>query len=539
MVTNPSLLSFSAFARTRTRPRPSSLVGSSNASMTSLMSTLRRVLAPLTPMRSVIETGDVTTNFRRNWSRNCSRVRASPAWPPARTNAALSSSGVKRESFCSESSGSSLTEARNLASLSLPASPPRAAKSASVLRDLLVACRRSASTTCVSQTEARKFSFWSEMKGAAVCPMTSIFFSRASTWVSASRNSRAATNLCSWSRRRPFCVSSSACNLFSWSSILVRSVSAAASLEPALTSCWRCCTSLRVASIALAASVWVDPAFSQAAFIVSGSGESPPSTRDFVASFAACVSRSTSPILAMTSRLTVACFLSAMPFLMSVSFLVRPSKRDWSLLSSSPQDVAAPSESLLAVSRFMATKVLVPPTTECAVAAAASSSLSALEAWSSGSSPSAMRKGASASETLRTLSSASTTRPSDSATMPRTIWRSARSRIAAADSSSLSCTSFKRAWSLASSSFAAFCARDCVSKKRHIPFSVTWHSAEAVSTALESPFSSLSSAATIFATCLTDSSTVEILTFASSTTRLAAKRCSQVEASFLHLATSP
>mmetsp|Transcript_35761 Transcript_35761/g.99090 ORF Transcript_35761/g.99090 Transcript_35761/m.99090 type:complete len:537 (+) Transcript_35761:2412-4022(+) len=536
MVTNPSLLSFSAFARTRTRPRPSSLVGSSNASMTSLMSTLRRVLAPLTPMRSVIETGDVTTNFRRNWSRNCSRVRASPAWPPARTNAALSSSGVKRESFCSESSGSSLTEARNLASLSLPASPPRAER---LCPEGIVGCMPLQCVHNVHQPNGdQEIILLVRDEGGAVCPASS-FSSRPSTWVRTPRNNRAASILCSWSRRTPFSVSSSACHLFSWFSTLVTSVRAAASLELALMFCWCCCTSLCMASIALAASVWVDPAFSQTAFILSGSGESPPSTGDFMASFAFCGSRSTSPIPAMTSRVTVACFLSDMPFLMSVSFLVRPSKRDWSLLSSSPQDVAAPSESLLAVSRFMATKVLVPPTTECAVAAAASSSLSALEAWSSGSSPSAMRKGASASETLRTLSSASTTRPSDSATMPRTIWRSARSRIAAADSSSLSCTSFKRAWSLASSSFAAFCARDCVSKKRHIPFSVTWHSAEAVSTALESPFSSLSSAATIFATCLTDSSTVEILTFASSTTRLAAKRCSQVEASFLHLATSP
>mmetsp|Transcript_112809 Transcript_112809/g.329648 ORF Transcript_112809/g.329648 Transcript_112809/m.329648 type:complete len:318 (+) Transcript_112809:2398-3351(+) len=228
-----------------------------------------------------------------------------------------------------------------------------------------------------------------------------------------------------------------------------------------------------------------------------------------------------------------------MPFLMSASFFERPSRRAWSAFSSSLHFVEALSESRLAARRFMAMKVLVPPTTVCAAAAAASSSPRAAVACSSGRSPS-MRNGASASETLRTLSSASFTRPSDSATMPLTTFCSARARMAARDWSSWSWTSLMRARSFMSSSFAAFWERDCVSTYRHTDLSVTWHSLAAVSAAFaaSSPASSPSSAATIAPTFLTDSSAAAILAFDSSTTRLAAKRCSHVEASFRHLVTS-
>mmetsp|Transcript_107918 Transcript_107918/g.333364 ORF Transcript_107918/g.333364 Transcript_107918/m.333364 type:complete len:319 (-) Transcript_107918:1326-2282(-) len=229
-----------------------------------------------------------------------------------------------------------------------------------------------------------------------------------------------------------------------------------------------------------------------------------------------------------------------MPFLMSVSFFDSPSRRACKLSRSLLHAVVALSERRLAARRFIAMKVLVPPTTVCAAAAEFSSSVRAATACSLGTSPS-MRKGASASDTLRTLSSASTTRASDSATRPFTTCCSARVRMAAKECSSCSWISFMLVWSFASSSLAAFCARDCVSKYRTMVFTVAWHSFAAVSaafTASSPPDSSPSSAFTISLTCFTLSSAEATLPLASSTARFAARRCSHVEASFRHLATS-
>mmetsp|Transcript_132609 Transcript_132609/g.369716 ORF Transcript_132609/g.369716 Transcript_132609/m.369716 type:complete len:211 (-) Transcript_132609:190-822(-) len=208
-----------------------------------------------------------------------------------------------------------------------------------------------------------KSSFCSETSGAAVSDTPSILFSKFSTMSDASCRRRAATNRCSWSRRVLLSASRSACRFANCSSIFAISPNAAGSDELALASRWRWCRTLRVASMPATALAWAAPAFSQAAFILSGSFTSPPLTSDSVASLAASASFSTSTILAITSRRTVACFLSATPFRMSPSFLDVASKRVWSLFSSSPQPAAALSDKRLAARRFIAMKVLVPPTT--------------------------------------------------------------------------------------------------------------------------------------------------------------------------------
>mmetsp|Transcript_112809 Transcript_112809/g.329652 ORF Transcript_112809/g.329652 Transcript_112809/m.329652 type:complete len:200 (+) Transcript_112809:1501-2100(+) len=197
-------------------PRPSSLVGSPNASTSSLTSTLRRVLAPLTPILSVMETVAVTTYFCRKCCVNFSRARSPPGSPPARLKAAFSSSCLKSESCCSHKSGNCVMKAVNLASLSLPSTPPISLKRSSWVIFLLARCLFNASTICVSQTEARKSSpFWSTTSGAAICPKASIFFSKPSTCARASCRSFAATKRCSWSRRRPRWVSNSCWSLLS------------------------------------------------------------------------------------------------------------------------------------------------------------------------------------------------------------------------------------------------------------------------------------------------------------------------------------
>mmetsp|Transcript_5306 Transcript_5306/g.12018 ORF Transcript_5306/g.12018 Transcript_5306/m.12018 type:complete len:484 (+) Transcript_5306:3427-4878(+) len=140
------------------------------------------------------------------------------------------------------------------------------------------------------------------------------------------------------------------------------------------------------------------------------------------------------------------------------------------------------------------------------------------------------------------LSSASFTRCSDSLTMPFTTIFSARSRRLAIAVSSLSWTSLSFGLSFRISSLMLLCTRACVSRKRQTPFSVTWPSAAADSASLtpvSEPCPSVSSAATCLAMSITCSSAAVTFALASSTSLLAARRCSTVDASFFHLATSP
>mmetsp|Transcript_99234 Transcript_99234/g.241326 ORF Transcript_99234/g.241326 Transcript_99234/m.241326 type:complete len:339 (+) Transcript_99234:2560-3576(+) len=309
------------------------------------------------------------------------------------------------------------------------------------------------------------------------------FFSRPSISSLASFRSRAATNLCSWRRSRLRCFSKSAWILVSLSIILVISACMAESWRLILTS--RCLFSkrLRVAVRALCASACVLPAFSQAPFISSGGVSAVPcSASVFVASAAAATFCSTSSTFSVTSRLMVAIFRSAIPFFVSDRRLPDASSRSCNLTSCSVVACMSACVSRLAARRFMASTVLVPPTAVWAAAVALSSSVSALLAWSMGMSSPPLTNSSSSWPTLLTASSASLTLSSDSFMIPSNTSLSDRSRMDVTVASSRSWMTLTCGGSLASSSFARLCMRNCVSTNLVAVLIATWASAAAWST---------------------------------------------------------
>mmetsp|Transcript_5307 Transcript_5307/g.12029 ORF Transcript_5307/g.12029 Transcript_5307/m.12029 type:complete len:214 (+) Transcript_5307:2799-3440(+) len=192
------------------------------------------------------------------------------------------------------------------------------------------------------------------------------------------------------------------------------------------------------AAIAACASACVVPAFSHLSFMSSAATSSPLSHKAVVASVANSTFFSTSTTFSATSRLTVAIFRSAIPFFVSLSCLATVSRRVCSSASWSAVALAEFSVSLFAARRFMAKKVLPPPTAVWAVCTAVSSSVRALLASSMGMSCDPFMNGVSRSATFWTASSASFTRASESLTMPSTSIFSDLSRILITVASSFS-----------------------------------------------------------------------------------------------------
>mmetsp|Transcript_76974 Transcript_76974/g.193606 ORF Transcript_76974/g.193606 Transcript_76974/m.193606 type:complete len:323 (-) Transcript_76974:2083-3051(-) len=293
------------------------------------------------------------------------------------------------------------------------------------------------------------------------------------------------------------------------------------------------------------ASCCVVPAFSQAPFMASGA-ISASEVSASVASTACWTFCSAIETLASASRLTVAIFRSAIPFFVSDILLATASRRDCNVVSSSWVASADASDNRFAAKRFIAKKVLAPPTAVCAACTTESSSANNLLASSTGMSSTPLRKGCSATATLLTLSSASLTRSSDSFMIPSTIIFSDFSFIEAIISFSFSWASSILGFILAISSLARPDARVCESRNLPAVFSATWASAAALSAALavflpaslEEDASASSMLLTNSEAFSTFSSAALTLAAASSMTFLAANLPSTLPQSFLYLPTS-
>mmetsp|Transcript_49095 Transcript_49095/g.131395 ORF Transcript_49095/g.131395 Transcript_49095/m.131395 type:complete len:353 (+) Transcript_49095:2455-3513(+) len=348
----------------------------------------------------------------RRWSKRSSSLTSPLPLGSKRVKAAWSCSSESMSPESSLSSGSPLQYETNLACLTTPPSDTALTMSLDVF-ELFFMCAFRTSMAWARKTPAAKSSL-SEARGAATSLVVSSFFSSSSTNSVASFIRRCATNLCSCSRKRPFCLSRSAWICVSFSSILPISPRRDCSPLATFASRWRPSNNVRVAPRTLCASCCAVPAFSQDFFISSASTSVPPSMSALVASTAAATRSSTWTTFSETSRFTVANFLSAMHFLASPRRFDTASNLDCIAVSCSVVDLADFSESRLAARRFIARKVFAPPTAEWAACSAASKSLSALLASSTFCSSGVFRKAASASATFPTESSASFTRVSDS-----------------------------------------------------------------------------------------------------------------------------
>mmetsp|Transcript_117126 Transcript_117126/g.377983 ORF Transcript_117126/g.377983 Transcript_117126/m.377983 type:complete len:284 (-) Transcript_117126:2133-2984(-) len=277
-----------------------------------------------------------------------------------RPKAVLSWSSESMVSLCSLSSGKPWQKARNLASGTTPPSPSSLKRSCGVLEAFFM-CALIVSTACVRKMAGVRSSL-SPVRGEAISVVTSSFFSSASIMSVASFSSRWATNLCSWSRSRPFCLSRSLWIFVSLSSILLISASIVESAATPLASRWRFSNRFRTLARMLCASACVEPAFSQAPFMASGATSVPPSTRAVVASVAVATFCCTSATFSDASRLTVEVFRSVIPFFVSLSCLATASSLVWCSARRSCVPLKEFSESLFAARRFIARKVLAEPT---------------------------------------------------------------------------------------------------------------------------------------------------------------------------------
>mmetsp|Transcript_102600 Transcript_102600/g.313755 ORF Transcript_102600/g.313755 Transcript_102600/m.313755 type:complete len:734 (-) Transcript_102600:1197-3398(-) len=359
----------------------------------------------------------------------------------------------------------------------------------------------------------------------------------------ASLSSLFATNRCSCSRSKAFCLSRSTWAFVSLESRAVMTCDTDASVaEMIFGSRCKPCKYVFVSDAEPDASCCVVPAFSQAAFMASGAS-SPPVTSACVASTAAATFCSKAATLDSASRFTVAILRSAMPRFTSLIFFAAASSRVCSPVSSSVAAFAAPSERRLAASRFIAKKVFAPPVAVWAACPACSKAVMSLLASSIGMSSTPLRKGSSAAVTFSTASSASLTRSSDSLTMPSTTTRSVRSFRAATVAWSFLSASARRPRIFSISSLPRPCVRFWLSKKRPAVLSATVASAAWASHSFPpflaaSPSGCSGSASASSATRATFSSAATIFDVASSITRLAASRCSTLPQSFLYFATS-
>mmetsp|Transcript_115413 Transcript_115413/g.246656 ORF Transcript_115413/g.246656 Transcript_115413/m.246656 type:complete len:301 (+) Transcript_115413:2733-3635(+) len=299
--------------------------------------------------------------------------------------------------------------------------------------------------------------------GFASSEARSYFFSRSSMVLVTSFVSACETKMCSCFVSSLFCLSRFACTLFSLSNIFVISVIKETSAAMILESFCLVTSNFFALPMLASASLEAMPAFSQEAFITSVSWIATAEIA-WIATIAVSTFFSTSPTMPPTSRLTVASFLSAMPFFTSASFFAEASRRSCSLLSSSMVRAADDSASLLAARRFMARKVFAPPTAAWAPCTPDSRSVIPRLSSSTGRSSAPLMKGASISSSFFTRPSASSTRSAVSLMMPSTTNFCDCSRIVAMVASSLSCNSFKRGFNFSISSLTMPCKRICVSR---------------------------------------------------------------------------
>mmetsp|Transcript_15845 Transcript_15845/g.34664 ORF Transcript_15845/g.34664 Transcript_15845/m.34664 type:complete len:258 (-) Transcript_15845:1108-1881(-) len=202
-----------------------------------------------------------------------------------------------------------------------------------------------------------------DVSGAASSVAAASFSSSLSTRSVASLTRRCATNLCSWSLRRPSCLCKVACNVVSCSRGLLISESSEedASAERPLASRCRERTKLRAASTAAAASFWLEPALSQAFFMASGDISS-SLAKPFVASTASSTFVSAVATDAATSLRMVEALRFDMPCFVSAKALAAALRRSCKAPRASPVDSLTPSPRRLAARRFIARKVFAPPT---------------------------------------------------------------------------------------------------------------------------------------------------------------------------------
>mmetsp|Transcript_87908 Transcript_87908/g.152332 ORF Transcript_87908/g.152332 Transcript_87908/m.152332 type:complete len:249 (+) Transcript_87908:2298-3044(+) len=207
----PSLLSLSALTLTRIKPSSGSLAGSSNAVKTSLTSSFRIVLPPLTERLSVIEDWFIQMYRLTKCPKNTSSVTLPSPLLSKRLKMVFNCSSEKIACCSSTSSGIVVAKDTNFSSVIASSTCIDAYKSFGNFSPFFAFCFM-ASTMCCKNMPAVKSSLSSETRGAAVAVVVSSFFSSASIRSVASLSSRLPTNLCSLSRKRAFSLFSSFCN---------------------------------------------------------------------------------------------------------------------------------------------------------------------------------------------------------------------------------------------------------------------------------------------------------------------------------------